>query len=218
MSESLMRTRFVRDWIARDWTARAWLAQRGNQRKLALGALALAVGCFTQAMWIHLKAELAQVLIESAWERTLARPDMPQKPWRWADTWPVARMEWQHGDRKENLYVLAGANGSVLAFGPGHLSDTAPVGAGASALAGHRDTHFAFLSELERGSELKMQNATGEQFTYYVTDLAVKDSTTEPLLIDAASESLTLITCYPFDATLPGGPLRYVVTALRQQF
>ena len=26
---------------------------------------------------------------------------------------------------------------------------------------------------------------------------------------------LTLVTCYPFDAFRPGGPLRYVVLALR---
>jgi sortase A len=25
---------------------------------------------------------------------------------------------------------------------------------------------------------------------------------------------LTLVTCYPFDAIVPGGPLRYVVTAV----
>jgi sortase A len=24
---------------------------------------------------------------------------------------------------------------------------------------------------------------------------------------------LTLVTCYPFDALVPGGPLRYIVTA-----
>ena len=28
---------------------------------------------------------------------------------------------------------------------------------------------------------------------------------------------LTLVTCYPFDAVVPGGPLRYVVTALAEK-
>jgi sortase A len=201
---------------------RKWLTQRGNQRKLALGTLTVALGCFAQALWIHAKAELAQVLIESAWERTLAQsaraePAQAQKPWSWADTWPVARLQWSEGGATEDLYVLAGATGNSLAFGPGHLSDTAPVGAGASVLAGHRDTHFAFLRELQAGSELELQTAAGERFVYYVADMQVKDSSTEPLLIDPTSESLTLITCYPFDAPLPGGPLRYVVTALRQE-
>jgi sortase A len=31
---------------------------------------------------------------------------------------------------------------------------------------------------------------------------------------DAGDTRLTLVTCYPFDAIRPGGPLRYVVTAV----
>lgn len=31
----------------------------------------------------------------------------------------------------------------------------------------------------------------------------------------AGTERLTLLTCYPFDALRPGGPLRYVVIARR---
>ena len=32
---------------------------------------------------------------------------------------------------------------------------------------------------------------------------------------DAGDTRLTLVTCYPFDAIRPGGPLRYVVVARR---
>lgn len=194
---------------------RKWLAQRKHQRLLALATLTLAVGCFAQALWIHTKAELAQLLIASAWERTRAQPDAPHKPWDWADTWPVAKLQWNENGASENLYVLAGATGNALAFGPGHLAGTAAIGTGASVVAGHRDTHFAFLQELQRGSKLTMENAVGEQFVYYVAHMEVKDSTTEPLLIDPTTDSLTLVTCYPFDAPLAGGPLRYVVTALK---
>jgi hypothetical protein len=36
-----------------------------------------------------------------------------------------------------------------------------------------------------------------------------------PLPLEPAAEpTLTLITCFPFDAALPGGPLRYVVQAV----
>ena len=42
------------------WHVQHWLRQRANQRKLALGLLALAFGCFAQALWIEAKAELAQ--------------------------------------------------------------------------------------------------------------------------------------------------------------
>jgi len=30
---------------------------------------------------------------------------------------------------------------------------------------------------------------------------------------DVAEKRLTLVTCYPFDALMPGGPLRYLVFA-----
>ncbi len=42
---------------------------------------------------------------------------------------------------------------------------------------------------------------------------AVLDSRSERLTTNQAEASLLLVTCYPFDALLPGGPLRFVVTA-----
>jgi sortase A len=35
------------------------------------------------------------------------------------------------------------------------------------------------------------------------------------VLMDAGDDRLTLVTCYPFDSAVPGGPLRYVVVATR---
>jgi sortase A len=193
-------------------------ARRVHPRTVACCSALLALVCLGQALWIHAKAAVAQVLIESAWERTLARPTEAQKPWQWADTWPVARLQWSDGNDAEDLYVLEGGAGNALAFGPGHLLETARIGEGASVIAGHRDTHFAFLRELQPGSELRLQNPQGEWSNYRVTDAKVMDSSREPLMIDPGSDSLTLITCYPFDAIAPGGPERYVVTALQYRF
>jgi sortase A len=192
--------------------------RRMHPRVLAYCSTALAVVCFGQALWIHAKAEVAQVLIESAWERTLARPGQPQKPWRWADTWPVARLQWNGAEESEDLYVLEGGTGNALAFGPGHLLETARIGEGASVIAGHRDTHFAFLQDVQPGNTFRLQNPQGEWFEYEVMNAKVMDSTREPLLIDPTSDSLTLVTCYPFDAVVAGGPERYVVTALQYRF
>ena len=55
---------------------------------LALAGLVL-VG---QGLWIHAKALLAQVLLERAFAQTL-QTGHDVKPWSWADTWPVARVE-----------------------------------------------------------------------------------------------------------------------------
>ncbi len=44
-------------------------------------------------LWIDAKALLAQRLISVAWERTLIAGEAGVKPWPWADTWPVARLQ-----------------------------------------------------------------------------------------------------------------------------
>jgi hypothetical protein len=63
-------------------------------RKLGLAAaallLVLGVWQLGEGLYIQAKAQLAQILVRSAWERTLAG-ERQVKPWPWADTWPVAR-------------------------------------------------------------------------------------------------------------------------------
>jgi sortase A len=41
----------------------------------------------------------------------------------------------------------------------------------------------------------------------------VVDSRTAVIRSEDRAAGLILMTCYPFDAVVPGGPLRYVVTA-----
>jgi sortase A len=43
----------------------------------------------------------------------------------------------------------------------------------------------------------------------------VVDARDVEILWDAGDARLTLVTCFPFDAVVPGGPLRYVVRAAR---
>ncbi|HIF09988.1 MAG TPA: sortase, partial [Sneathiellales bacterium] len=55
--------------------------------------------------------------------------------------------------------VLSGDAGSSLAFGPGHMFGTAiPGEPGLSIVAGHRDTHFAFLQHISVGDLLSIEN------------------------------------------------------------
>ncbi len=164
-----------------------------------------------QATYIHAKAQLAQVLLETAWEQTL-HGDKEVKPWPWADTWPVARLNVP--SLELHRIVLAGANGSSLAFGPGHLFNSEPFnGAGNSLIAGHRDTHFSFLKELDVGDELQIQRSDGVIDVYKVSEILIADEKDSELFYAIQTKNLTLITCYPFTALLPGGPLRYVVQA-----
>ena len=172
----------------------------------------LAAICFGNSGWIYLKAELAQVLIERAWSETLATGG-PVPPWEWADFWPVARII----DKKSGkaLFVISSASGQSLAFGPGHLnSSPLPATEGTSIIAGHRDTHFKFLNRIKIGDVFSVQRGDGYTVNYSVKAMQVVDSRYAKLEIETVRSGLKFITCYPFDAVLPGGPERLVVQLL----
>ena len=73
---------------------------------------------FGDGAYIHAKAWLAQVLLERAFDRSVATGEVV-RPWSWADTWPVARIEVRRIGA--SAIVLEGTSGQALAFGPGHL-------------------------------------------------------------------------------------------------
>lgn len=159
---------------------------------------------------IQAKAALAPLLIKRAWGETLANDGQVARPWPWADTWPVARMRMPAHD--VDLPVLAGDSGNALAFAPGHATASAALGSpGLAVIGGHRDTHFGFLRDVQPGEALRLQLSDGQWREYRVTATAIADVRTSSLSREAAREALLLVTCYPFDAVLPNGPLRYVV-------
>ena len=101
-----------------------------------------------------------------------------------------------------------------MAFGPGRVDGTAsPNSEGNCVIAGHRDTHFSFLKELKTGDLLRLHTTT-EIRDYRVRWQEAVDSRKRQLVIDDNMERLTLLTCYPFESAIAGGPLRWVVTAL----
>ena len=97
---------------------------------LALGLVAVGLWLAGSGLVIHAKAALAQVLLQQAWQYTQVT-GAPLRPWPWADTRPIARLA--IGDRGPGLFVLAGASGRTLAFGPGHHDDSALPGTSGNA-------------------------------------------------------------------------------------
>lgn len=173
----------------------------------------LAVGLWQvgDGSWIYAKARLAQFLLQRAWSRTLAG-EASVKPWPWADTWPVARLTVP--SKSIDLIVLNGAYGRTLAFGPGYAESSAfPATLGTTILTGHRDTHFRFMRKLEVGDELILHAPKGRVARYRVRDRYVASEADARIALQADQVTLVLVTCYPFDSLIPGGPLRYVVTA-----
>ncbi|MFK3667071.1 class GN sortase [Ochrobactrum teleogrylli] len=173
---------------------------------LITGGLVLA----GQGFWIHAKAFAAQILLERAFTQSV-ETGAPVKPWSWADTWPVARIE---VPRLETAAIaLKGASGQALAFGPGHLDNTPEAGdQGTAVYAAHRDTHFAFLKNVEPNDLIRITRRDGKIVTYRTTHMAVARWDEAPIDPQATGKHLVLATCYPFDAITPG-PLRYLVYA-----
>ena len=170
------------------------------------GGLSLGSGAY-----LYGKAQVGQWLMHRAWARTQAT-GKPARPWPWADTQPVARL--LAPAQRVDLLVLAGASGRTLAWGPAHLDNSAALGgSGNAVVSAHRDTHFHFLAHVAIGDSIIVERADGARTTYRVRDIAVVDARNLMLPRDSDRPTLTLITCYPFDAIVPGGPLRYVVTA-----
>lgn len=180
---------------------------RGLSYLLAVGGACL----LTSGGWIHAKAALAQILLEHAWRDTLDG-ETEVRPWRWADTWPVARLEIPR--LGASMVVLAGSSGRSLAFGPGHThGSSAPGEPGTSIVSGHRDTHFAVLEQLRLGDEIAVERSDGQIVRYAVENVQIADARSSQLVIDPDENALVLVTCWPFNAIAPGGPLRYVATA-----
>ena len=174
--------------------------------------LLLIAGCLLVAdgVWLRLKAQLAQQLLQYAWQQSLVTGKRV-KPWPWADTWPVARLQVER--LGVDQIVLAGGSGEVLAFGPGRLPASAqPMESGNAILAGHRDTTFRFLKYLAPGDRVRLTTMSHKRLDYRVTASHITPA--EQLYLEPQSQPwLTLITCYPFESVAPATPLRYVVFA-----
>lgn len=176
----------------------------------ALGALLTlaGLGLAAEAAWMPAKAVLAQILLERAFARSLAE-GRAVRPWPSTDTEPVARLSLLgHGS-----IALRGGSGQALAFGPGHLDGTPEPGEpGTAVYAAHRDTHFAGLGGLRPGDAVTVSRRDGRTFRFRVTGARVAHWDASRLDPAAPGRHLALVTCWPLDATAPGG-LRLIVDA-----
>ena len=165
---------------------------------------------FGDGAYIHAKAWLAQGLLERAFDKSVAA-GQPVKPWSWADTWPVARIEVKRIGA--SAIALEGTSGQTLAFGPGHIHRTADAGErGVVVYAAHRDTHFRFLRHVAIGDVIEITRHDGQHFRYRADTSAVVRFDAAGIDPEAQDFELVLATCWPFDTVTPG-PERYILHA-----
>ena len=180
-------------------------------KKIVLLITALGISFFAYGAYIPAKAVLAQYLINDAWNDSI-RSGESHKPWKWADMHPVMKLSSEK--HKQELIVLSGDKGNSLAFAPGHnLFSYMPNQGGTTVISAHRDTHFEFLQDVSMSDVFELTDRNNKTTSYEVRDIKIIDATKQDIAIHSDQDELKLITCYPFDAIVARGPLRYVITA-----
>lgn len=187
------------------------------------------------ASWLPTKAWLSQALISYSWQQSMAQQSqltqnhleksyrqgnkdkitntsVAVKPWPWADTFPIAELSFKR--LNEDIVVLNGGDPTTLAFSVGAI---APFNQTNSAkpfvVAGHRDSHFAFLEDILMKDVISMTDQHGQSQLYQVEAIDIVDASSGQLPVLANDSSLILITCYPFNAIGNDTNERYVITA-----
>jgi sortase A len=108
--------------------------------------------------------------------------------------------------------IMEGTDGRTLRRAVGHIRGTPlPGQQGNAAIAGHRDTFFRPLRNVQHDDEINLTTLNG---TYrYVVDSAQIVAPEDTQVLDDSSEAvLTLVTCYPFYFVGPA-PKRFIVRA-----
>jgi sortase A len=183
-------------------------------RTILVGALIVAGSA--QLAWV------AVALIRSSMLEREARvaEGVPVSPWslqRAAHTRNEARPGHRIGHleiRRLGLRaaVVEGIDSHALLSGVGHVPHTAfPGEPDNTALAGHRDTHFAPLQRIVPGDSIRIATADGV-FVYQVDSAFIVTPDRADLMGPTGRASLTLITCYPFRWIGPA-PRRFIVRA-----
>jgi len=111
------------------------------------------------------------------------------------------------------LYVVEGTDDRDLKRGPGHLTGSVMPGAdGNCVIAGHRDTHFSVLKNIQDGDEIDLER-DGHKYRYRVDGMEVVTADNTASLQPAKDAVLNLITCYPFHY-IGSAPKRFIVHAV----
>jgi len=115
---------------------------------------------------------------------------------------------------KLSAIVREGTGEKTLSLAAGHIPGTALPGAkGNVAVAGHRDTLFRGLREIEKGDVIEFEALNG-RFEYEVASTEIVNPEDVAVLQPGLSPELTLVTCYPFDF-IGSAPNRFIVKALQ---
>jgi sortase A len=110
--------------------------------------------------------------------------------------------------------IMEGTDAGTLRRAVGHIPGTPlPGEQGNVALAGHRDTFFRPLRNIQNDDEITLTTLDGSSL-YRVDLLRIVEPKDVDVLKNTGDAILTLVTCYPFNFIGPA-PKRFIVRAHR---
>jgi len=113
-----------------------------------------------------------------------------------------------------SVAVVEGAGEVTLRRAAGHIEGTGlPGQPGNVGIAGHRDSFFRPLKNIQRDDVIVLTTSRG-QFRYRVVSTKVVSPSDVAVLSPDGTEVLTLVTCYPF-YFVGAAPSRFIVRAAR---
>ena len=108
--------------------------------------------------------------------------------------------------------VYDGTSEDILNRGVGRIEGTARVDhEGNLGIAGHRDSFFRPLKDIQIGDIMELQTGEGT-VTYAVSSIEIVEPEDVFVLAPTAERTMTLVTCYPF-YYVGHAPKRYIVKA-----
>jgi sortase A len=108
--------------------------------------------------------------------------------------------------------IMEGTDGRTLRRAVGHIRGTPMPGQqGNVAIAGHRDTFFRPLRNVQHDDEITLTTLDGS-YRYLVDSTQVVSPEDTQVLDNSGATILTLVTCYPFYFVGPA-PKRFIVRA-----
>ncbi len=110
------------------------------------------------------------------------------------------------------VLIRRGSSHATLAQGAGWIPGTALPGKhGNVGVAAHRDTFFRPLRNVRLGDQLTLLTPDGERH-YRVQETRIVEPSAVSVLAPTRQDTVTLVTCYPFDY-LGSAPQRFIVSA-----
>jgi len=131
---------------------------------------------------------------------------------RGREGFPLGRIE--IGAIGLEVMILEGIEDETLRRAVGHIPGTAlPGQVGNVAIAGHRDTFFRPLRNIQQDDEITLTTLNGS-YRYRVDSTKIVEPEEIGVLYDSGEAILTLVTCYPFNF-VGSAPQRFIVRARR---